>query len=308
MAAYQVTRSTNISAPIETIHASLIDFKQWPAWSPWLIIEPDATLEYSDTQGEVGSNYSWDGELIGSGSMEFEKIAESKLDLKITFITPFKSKADVSFELESLGDETKVTWSMSGKVPFFLIPMLKKMKSYIGMDYERGLRLLKEYSETGSISSSITIDGVSDQPALTYIGIENDCELKDMGDVMPADFQKVSEFIQKNNLAAGSVFAIYNEFDLVDQHTSFISAIAIDSDIEVEAPFIKGELEGGECVKVIHTGPYPHIGNGWAAAMGYSRAKKIKTTKSPVGIEFYLNDPASTPANELITEIVLPIK
>ena len=308
MAAYQVSRSINISAPIETIHATLLDYKQWPVWSPWLIIEPDTMLKYSDTQGKIGSNYSWDGELVGSGNMEIEKIADSRVDMKIAFISPFKSKADVNFEFESLGDETKVTWNMAGKLPFFLIPMLKKMKAYIGMDYERGLRLLKEYIETGAISSSITIEGVSNQLAVKYIGIENDCELKDMGNVMPADFQRLAQFIQENSLSAGAVFAIYNEFDMVNQHAGFISAIAVDSDIEVKTPFIKGELEGGECIKVTHTGPYLHLGNGWSAAMGYARAKKIKTTKTPVGIEYYLNDPASTPANELMTEIVLPIR
>jgi effector-binding domain-containing protein len=312
MAAYHVSRSLNISAPIETIHTSLIDFKQWPAWSPWLIIEPDAILKYSDSQGETGSNYSWEGELVGSGSMQIEKIADSKVDIKITFISPFKSKADVNFELENLeGDETKVTWSMSGKVPFFLIPMLKKMKAYIGMDYERGLRLLKEYIETGSVSSSITIEGVINLQSKQYIGIANDCEIKDMSEVMPADFQTVGGFIEENNLPIdGPVFALYNDFDLTNQHASFISAIAIKGDIkvEVEAPFMMGELDGGDFIKATHTGPYPHLGNGWAAAMGYARAKKIKTKKSPIGIEFYLNDPTTTPANELITEIVLPVK
>ncbi|HFC92955.1 MAG TPA: hypothetical protein ENJ51_09105 [Leucothrix mucor] len=309
MAAYQVSRSLTISAPVETIHASLIDFKQWPAWSPWLIIEPDATLKYSDPQGEAGSNYSWEGELIGSGSMQIEKITDSKVDIKITFITPFKSKADVNFELESLNTgETRVTWNMAGKVPFFLIPMLKKMKAYIGMDYERGLRLLKEYIETGAISSSITIGGISNHPTVQYIGIKNECKLEDMGKVMPADFQKLAQFVEDNNLSTNSAFTLYNEFDLVEQHASFISAISIDSDMEVVAPFMIGELKGGECVKVMHTGSYPHLGNGWAAAMGYARAKKINTTKTPVGIEYYLNDPITTPANELITAIVLPIK
>ncbi|MCK5918996.1 MAG: GyrI-like domain-containing protein [Cocleimonas sp.] len=311
MAAYQVARSIKISAPIETLRTSLIDFKQWSAWSPWLITEPDASIEYSDTQGDVGSSYRWEGKLIGSGNMQIEKIANSRVDMIITFISPFTSKADVTFELESLGDETNVTWSMSGKVPFFLIPMLKKMKAYIGMDYERGLRLLKEYIETGSVSSSVTIEGVITLQSKKYIGIANDCDLKDMSTVMPADFQMVGGFIEENNLPIdGSVFALYNDFDLTNQHASFISAIPIKGDIEVkvDAPFIIGELEGGDFIKATHTGSYPHLGNGWAAAMGYGRAKKIKTSKSPVGIEFYLNDPTTTPANELITEIVLPIK
>lgn len=309
MANYQVTRSINISASIETIHASLLDYKQWSEWSPWLIIEPDATLEYSDTQGEVGSNYHWQGELIGSGNMVLEKIGTADLEMKITFLSPFKSTAQVTFDLESEGDETKVTWNMMGSVPFFLRPILKKMKAYIGMDYERGLRLLKDYIETGEISSSVMIDGVVSQPLQHYIGIANDCEIKDMGLVMPADFKKVYTYLKDKGLPVnGRAFVIYNDFEIVKQHARFISAIAVETDLDLEAPFIKGELESGEGVKITHTGPYPHISNGWAAAMGYARAKEIKTKKTPVGIEYYLNDPAVTPESELITEIVLPMK
>lgn len=309
MANYQVTRSINISASIETIHASLLDYKQWSEWSPWLIIEPDARLEYSDRQGEVGSNYHWEGELIGSGSMELEKIADTRLVMKITFLSPFKSTAEVVFDLESEGDETKVTWNMMGSVPFFLRLMLKKIKAYIGMDYERGLRLLKEYIEVGVVSSSVVIEGVVSQSSQHYIGIANECEIKEMAHVMPADFKKLYAYLENNGLSSdGAIFAIYNDFDLVKQHACFISAIAIETEFDVEVPFIKGELESAEVVKVTHTGSYSHLGNGWAAAMGYARAKDIKTKKLPVGVEYYLNDPSITPESDLLTDIVLPVQ
>jgi effector-binding domain-containing protein len=82
----------------------------------------------------------------------------------------------------------------------------------------------------------------------------------------------------------------------------------VETELDLEEPFIKGELEGWEGVKITHTGSYLHLGNGWAAAMGYARAKEIKTKKSPVGIEYYLNDSSVTPKDDLITEIVLPLK
>lgn len=50
MPAFQVKRSIIINAPVNDVKASLIDFRQWPIWSPWLIMEPETKLNYSDVQ------------------------------------------------------------------------------------------------------------------------------------------------------------------------------------------------------------------------------------------------------------------
>lgn len=63
-------------------------------------VEPDATLEYQGTQGEVGAGYSWTGDLIGEGNMKLAAIQDDMLDMKLQFIRPFKSNARVTFELE----------------------------------------------------------------------------------------------------------------------------------------------------------------------------------------------------------------
>ena len=105
---YHVKRSINITSSIETVRTSLTDFQQWPHWSPWLIAEPDAKIKYSDNQGEIASSYQWEGELVGSGGMEIVKISDDKIEIQLEFITPFKSTAQVIFELEAKGEETTV--------------------------------------------------------------------------------------------------------------------------------------------------------------------------------------------------------
>jgi len=39
MPAFQVNKLIVINAPIATLRESLMDYKQWPSWSPWLITE-----------------------------------------------------------------------------------------------------------------------------------------------------------------------------------------------------------------------------------------------------------------------------
>jgi effector-binding domain-containing protein len=310
MPAYHVTRSIIINVPIAKVHESLIDYRQWPWWSPWLIMEPGTKIKYSTKQSQAGAGYDWDGEFTGKGEMKLREITENRLDMQLQFIKPFKSTAQVTFDLEKpRKNVTKVTWNMYSKLPFFLFWMVNKMKLYIGMDYERGLKMLKDYLETGVVPSVVKIEGISKLEKQYYVGIKNQCRIRDIGNVMPDDFQKLYHFMEENEISKDRIpFAIYETFDMQKDQTIFITAISVDSAMNVTSPFIKGLIDSCEVLKVTHTGSYEHLGNAWSTAMAFSRTKKIKTTKWPLGIEFYLNDPTIKADENLVTEVVLPLR
>lgn len=310
MPTLKVSRSIVIKAPLNKIKQSLVDFRQWPIWSPWIIMEPDTLLNYNDKQGQVGASYDWRGELVGQGGMELSAIHDHHLDMQLNFIKPFKSSAQVSFDLEEeFHDHTTVTWTMNGSLPFFLFFMVSKMKALIGKDYERGLRMLKEYIERGKVSSSVSIDGISQLKSQTYIGFKRECSIEEMPQLMPQDFLNLYKVLDDKGLQKNVVpFTIYNTFDLLNGKTEYIAAVPISETVDLTEPYFIGQLDAQEALKITHTGSYQHLGNAWATAMNYSRSKKIKTRKSPMGLEFYLNDPANTPSEELLTEVYLPLK
>lgn len=309
MPAYHVQRSIIIDKPIEIVRDSLRDFKQWPKWSPWFIMEPDAALTYSDRQGQVGATYGWSGLLIGAGSMELMEVQDTALKMQLTFVKPFKSQADVSFTLEDLADKTQVVWRMHGHLPFFMFWMTNKMKTFIGMDYERGLQMLKEYLETGKVASYVHIEGVMPLPSQKYIGLSRTCAIKDLGEIMKKDFETLYTFMEQNNISMDRVpFSIYNTFDIFKCEASYIACIPVDTEIEIDASWTKGELTTQQALKTMHKGRYLHLGNAWMTAMNFARMKKMKLKKSPVGYEFYPNNPYDTAPEELITEIYLPLK
>jgi predicted transcriptional regulator YdeE len=315
MPAYHVARSIIINSPVEKVRDSLIDYRQWPKWSPWLIMEEETQLHYTTNQSQIGAGYDWDGELTGKGSMKLTEINQNNLVMHLQFVKPFKSTADVSFELEEARKNvTKVTWNMNSKLPFFLFWMVNKMKIYIGMDYERGLRMLKEYLETGNVASKVKVEGISRIERQPYIGIKSQCAINDIGKVMPEDYKQLFLFMQENIKGDKDLkntivpFSIYQSFDMRAGQTSFISAIPVDDEMNLSAPFINGVLDAGEYIKVVHTGKYEHLGNAWSTAMAHSRMKKIRTKKTPIGIEFYLNDPTTTPQDHLFTEVALPLR
>ena len=309
MPAYHVQRSITINAPLKTLRDSLKNYKEWPKWSPWLVMERDAIVTYSDRQGQVGATYGWSGILVGAGSMELMAVHDDLLEMEIIFVQPFKSTAKVTFAFEEEGDATKVTWHMYGNLPFFMFWMKEKMRTFIGMDYERGLLMLKEYVETGSVASYVIIEGTVTMKAQKYVGIANVCSIEDMPRVMKHDFEDLYDFMKEKELSMDRVpFTIYNTFDIFKKETSYIACIPLDEEIETDASWIRGNTKELNALKTIHKGRYEHLGNGWMTAMSFARMKKIKVANSPVGFEYYLNNPYDTPAQKLVTEIFIPLK
>jgi effector-binding domain-containing protein len=89
-----------------------------------------------------------------------------------------------------------------------------------------------------------------------------------------------------------------------------------DLDIEVgfpvaEALVEKGEIKpgiipAGKQLSCLYQGPYNQIEPAYNAIMDYAAANNYALTG--VCYEFYLNDPADTPENELLTKIVMLAK
>jgi effector-binding domain-containing protein len=272
-------------------------------------MEPDAAVTYSDRQGQVGATYGWSGVLVGAGGMELMEVHDDALKMQITFVKPFKSQADVGFKLEEQGANTKVTWYMDGYLPFFLFWMTSKMKTYIGMDYERGLLMLKEYLETGSVASYVHIEGIFSMQEQKYIGIPRTCTLKELGVVMKKDFENLYDFMETHHLSVERVpFVVYNTFDMFKGESSYVACIPIDEELHIESGWVRGNVEARKALKTMHKGSYLHLGNAWMTAISFSRMKKMKMQKSPVGYEFYPNNPSDTPQEKLITEIFIPLR
>lgn len=309
MPTYHVERSIVIEKPIKEVRDSLKNFKVWYQWSPWIIMEPDATLTYSDRQGQVGASYGWSGLLIGAGGMELMEVHDDVLKMQLTFVKPFKSTADVGFRLQALEQGTEVTWYMDGHLPFFMFWMTTKMKSYIGMDYERGLAMLKEYLETGNVSSYVHIEGLLPLQSQKYIGIPRTCSIKELGVTMQKDFESLHKFMNEHGISMKRVpFTIYDTFDIVKGTSSFVSCIPLEEIIPIDKTWVEGHLEGCEALKTMHKGRRMHLGNAWMTAINFARIKKIKTLKSPIGYEFYTNNPYKTAEEKLVTEIYLPLR
>ena len=81
-------------------------------------------------------------------------ILESRPDelirIKLEFLKPFKATSTSEFTFKPEGNQTAVTWSMSGKNTFMAKAMglVMNCDKMVGGDFERGLTNLKSILET----------------------------------------------------------------------------------------------------------------------------------------------------------------
>lgn len=296
-----VEKSIEINASAAKVRTVIQDYQQWVVWSPWLCMEPEAQLKFAGTAGSTGHSYSWEGDMVGAGHMELTAIETDTDRMNLTFLKPFKSKAKVEFETTAIdADNTRVTWRMDSSMPFFLFFMVGTMKSMIAMDYDRGLRMLKEYVETGAVTSTIEVLGIVDVQAINYVGESADCPLNDMQRSMEQTFAKLSQKTGGNPVEdyCGS---IYHSMNVKTQHCGYTCFAPVD---EARAT---GSIAACKALKVVHTGSYQHLGNAWSTANSYQRHKKMKKNKHIHPFEIYRNDPETTPASDLVTDIFLPV-
>jgi uncharacterized protein YndB with AHSA1/START domain len=147
---FRVERSATIAAPADRIYPLISDLRQFNTWNPFLRKEPTAKLAYSGPSAGVGAAYAWDGDKSGQGRMEIvEARPAQKVSAKLDFTRPLQAHNRVEFDLQPDGGGTRVTWAMTGPMPFVskLLFLFIDMDRTLGGDFADGLGHLKQIAE-----------------------------------------------------------------------------------------------------------------------------------------------------------------
>lgn len=309
MPRYHVDRSINISATPEKVHETVADFSTWTTWSPWLCAEPDALVTVSDDPASVGSVYAWKGNVVGQGEIEHQRLEPGRLiDDEIRFIKPWSSVSRVSFETRPEDGGTSITWNMDGTLPWFMFWMKPMMQRFIGMDYERGLRMLKEWIETGAVLSQTTVLDPEPIGPLQVIGVRTSCGAADIGSSMEQAFAKLHDALERLSLPQdGPLLSVYHKVDLKRRVFDYTAGCVVPEGTSVPSELSSWSLPAVRALKVEHIGSYRHLGNAWSAAHQHVRYKKLRQSKADT-FEIYRNNPAETPEAELHTDLYLPLR
>src|SRR5712692_4336131 len=99
----------------------------------------------------TGAIYSWVGDKkVGEGRMTLTESQPSDLiRIKLEFVRPFKATNTSEFTFKPEGNQTAVTWSMSGRNNFMFkaFGLFMNMDKMVGGDFEKGLASMKSVVE-----------------------------------------------------------------------------------------------------------------------------------------------------------------
>ena len=148
---FNVERSGVVEAPRALVYELVTDLKRFDEWSPWAERDPNMKKTFADVTVGKGASYSWAGnDQVGKGTMSITDVeADKTVNLKLEFVEPFASEADVKYDLADEGDKTKFTWSMGGKNDFIgkAMSLFMSMDAVIGKDFEQGLAKLNTFAK-----------------------------------------------------------------------------------------------------------------------------------------------------------------
>ena len=302
---FRVRRSREIDAPAAAVFDAVLDFKSWPAWSPWLMHEPDARLDNSDDYRQEGGSHGWDGRVVGAGRLTHVGISPPRrIEQRIEFTRPFKSVGRVGWEFEEHGDTTLVSWEMSGRMPFLFRFMASRMEPAISRDYDLGLALLNGYLAPAAPHPSLDFAGAQELEDFSYWAIPFSGNLRQLEKARPEAIARLAAAAGNSGLP----LTLYRRFDPLA--TQYMAEIAIPvGERPPESNYSRREFAGGRYFRLTLKGDHAFLPLAWYALASHCSMHRIKTDRSRPALEIYHDDPAeSADGNRVTTALYLPIR
>ena len=151
-AEFRVARNATVSAPPAVVFSQVNDLHNWEAWSPWAKLDPAMKQTHEGAPAGTGAVYSWAGNSeVGEGRMTITESRPNELvRIKLEFLKPFAATNTTEFTFKPEGNQTAVTWAMSGEKNYVAkaMCMFVSMDKMVGGDFEKGLTALKSVSES----------------------------------------------------------------------------------------------------------------------------------------------------------------
>jgi uncharacterized protein YndB with AHSA1/START domain len=148
---FNVGRSITINAPASDVFATVNDLHKWEEWSPWSKLDPNIKQAYEGPPSGVGASYTWEGNSqVGAGrSTVIESRSDELIRFRLDFEKPFKGTNTAEFTFVPNGNQTVVTWSMSGRKNFVMkaVGLFMNCDKMCGDQFNTGLANLKALVE-----------------------------------------------------------------------------------------------------------------------------------------------------------------
>lgn len=103
---------------------------------------------------------------------------------------------------------------------------------------------------------------------------------------------------------AGAPFIAYYNMDM--QNLDVAIGFPVTRQLAGKKPIDTHEMPTGKVATCVHTGPYNQVGLAYEALSTWMAKDGYEATG--IAYEYYLNDPQETPPEQLMTQILFPLK
>ena len=153
-AEYRVVRSATVSAPAAVVFEQVNDLHKFQAWSPWARLDPTSKNTFEGPPAGTGAAFAWVGNSkVGEGRMTIiESRPNEAIGIRLDFVKPFAGTSSAAFTFKPEGNQTAVTWSMTGRHNFIVkaMSLFMSMDKMIGGMFEQGLANLNAVAQTAA--------------------------------------------------------------------------------------------------------------------------------------------------------------
>jgi effector-binding domain-containing protein len=147
-----------------------------------------------------------------------------------------------------------------------------------------------------------TLNEQAPQPTLT---IHRHAKAQDLPRTMGEAYEAIARYLgELGEEPVGSPFCAYYNDDVKDLDVEI--GFTVNKKLAGKGEIQSGEVPQGMTASCVFTGPYVEMSSAYEALAAWIEENGLEP--SGVSYEFYLNDPAEVPPEELKTEIVFPLK
>lgn len=309
---YDVHRSAIVSGTPEQVWPYVSSLKNMQLWSPWAEKDTAMAVEYSGTDGAVGSSVHWSGNKdVGVGSQTIAVLEpNSYAETKLMFEEPMAGEATAYTRLADTTGGTFVTWGIKGENGFVgrIFASLMNMDKMMAPDFERGLTKLTELMASApKAAASYTVE-TGEFPGGKYLGIRGSMSFDQIGGFYSKNLPLVIPAVEKaGGKMAGAPCGLYYKWDTEKSMTEMLAACAFTGNVKAPAGMEVVELPAAKSLTINYMGGYNGVGSAHMAMDEYIQANKLEQL-TPV-IEEYITDPGAEPdSTKWLTKIVYFVK
>jgi len=151
---FHVERTANMAAPPAMVFDQVNDLHKWEAWSPWAKLDPKAKITFEGPPSGTGTIMTWAGNNeVGEGKMTLAESRPNELvKINVDIVKPMEGSSTTEFAFKPEGDQTAVTWSMSGHHNFIAKAMCLVMN---------GKKMMSDMMDKGLANMKSMVEGAS---------------------------------------------------------------------------------------------------------------------------------------------------